>query len=309
MLEMYSRDSWVRRLVDTRNIIIVPAANALGYAENKREEKGIDPNRDFAWDQQAGQCMRTIAARSINEIWKRHVVQLSITFHGGDHLIAWPWGDMIHCPHPPGSDSCIRKTGEVQDYVTADNSGMTAMVTGMRDYIGTYRNEQGPQRAKYLIGIINDPAVIYAVSGGMEDWAYGASWLPSGKVSCTPQTFGGYSGRTSYNDATHRAINLLVETAFIKAPADTFAGWNDAILGGGGHEHDGHVSRNMRLCLFLTDLVQPWVRFAEAPPANFNAGTTVKVFIDVGGLMILDEAKIECMTPERVAVCEGANET
>ena len=48
--------------------------------------------------QEPSKCMRTIAARSINEIWRHHVVQLAITFHGGDHLIAWPWGDMIHCP-------------------------------------------------------------------------------------------------------------------------------------------------------------------------------------------------------------------
>ena len=47
------------------------------------------------------------------------------------------------------------------------------------------------QRAKYLTGIINDPAVIYAVNGGMEDWAYGASWLATGKVDCNPSTFGG----------------------------------------------------------------------------------------------------------------------
>ena len=36
--------------------------------------------------------------------------------------------------------------------------------------------------SKYLTGIINDPSVIYAVNGGMEDWAYGASWLAEGKV-------------------------------------------------------------------------------------------------------------------------------
>ena len=51
MLEMYSRNDWVKLLMDTRNIIIVPAANSLGYAKNTREENGIDPNRDFAWDQ------------------------------------------------------------------------------------------------------------------------------------------------------------------------------------------------------------------------------------------------------------------
>ena len=51
LLEMYRRDSWAKLLLDTRDIIIVPAANALGYARNTREEGNVDPNRDFAWDQ------------------------------------------------------------------------------------------------------------------------------------------------------------------------------------------------------------------------------------------------------------------
>jgi len=29
---------------------------------------------------------------------------------------------------------------------------------------------------KYKVGALNDPMVIYPVHGGMEDWAYGASW-------------------------------------------------------------------------------------------------------------------------------------
>ena len=63
--------------------------------------------------------------------------------------------------------------------------------------------------------------MIYAVNGGMEDWAYGGSWLAAGKIDCNPTTFGGnYAGKTHYNDATHRAINLLVEASFVKAPPD-----------------------------------------------------------------------------------------
>ena len=51
----------------------------------------------------------------------------------------------------------------------------------------------------------------------------------------------------------------------MKAPTNTHAGWNDAIVDGarGGHEHDGHVTRNIRLCLFMTDIVEPWVRFSS----------------------------------------------
>jgi len=49
----------------------------------------------------------------------------------------------------------------------------------------------------------------------------------------------------------------------MQAPGDSVAGWNDGILAGagGGHVRDGHVTRNIRLCLYLTDLLQPWVRF------------------------------------------------
>ena len=38
---------WLARIVSTRRIIIVPTANALGYARNVREEGSVDPNRDF----------------------------------------------------------------------------------------------------------------------------------------------------------------------------------------------------------------------------------------------------------------------
>ena len=52
-----------------------------------------------------------------------------------------------------------------------------------------------------------------------------------GKVDCRPDPArnGAYpAGRTLYNDATHRAINLLVETAFTKAPGDNQAGaWGE----------------------------------------------------------------------------------
>ena len=45
----YGQNSWLKHLVDTRIIFIMPCANALGYYQNKREENGIDPNRDFPY--------------------------------------------------------------------------------------------------------------------------------------------------------------------------------------------------------------------------------------------------------------------
>jgi hypothetical protein len=52
------------------------------------------------------------------------------------------------------------------------------------------------------------------------------------------------------------------------------AGWSDAVVGGGGHRNDGHVSRNMRLCLYLTDIVEPWVGSSPPPPSERDTPPT-----------------------------------
>jgi hypothetical protein len=69
---------WLARLVSTRRVVIVPTANALGYFQRTREENGIDPNRDFPYDTEASQCMRTIAGRTLNEVFRQHMFQVSL---------------------------------------------------------------------------------------------------------------------------------------------------------------------------------------------------------------------------------------
>ena len=84
---------WLARLVATRRIVIVPTANALGYYQNKREEGHIDPNRDFPYDVSDPKiCMQTIAGRTLNEIFREHMFQLSLTFHGGMEVVGYEWG-------------------------------------------------------------------------------------------------------------------------------------------------------------------------------------------------------------------------
>lgn len=75
---------WLARLLATRRILVVPTANALGYYQGIRTENGIDPNRDFNYDNpDVTQCMQTIAGRTLNEVYLEHMIQLSLTFHGG----------------------------------------------------------------------------------------------------------------------------------------------------------------------------------------------------------------------------------
>jgi len=288
LLRSYSRDAWAKRLIDTRAITIMPAANALGYSQNVREENGVDPNRDFAWDQQASSCMKTIAARSINEVWLDHIFQLSITFHGGDHLIAYPWGDTIHC-----QGNWYSCSGGWQ---APDETGMNDLTVGLRKFVGKFASGRGVVE-EYNTGALNDPRVIYPVNGGMEDWAYGASWDNEGLVKCSPSSFDGYSAaKTTYNNATNRAINLLVETAFEKTPSESLLGSSEEVLVGGGGKGNGHVARNIRLCWFLADMVQPWLEIVKVDelPNLVTPGFKFSVTWEAGGAISITEAKIVC---------------
>jgi hypothetical protein len=102
---------WLARLVTTRRIIIVPSANALGYYRNEREEDGIDPNRDFPYDLlDATQCMQTVAGRTLNEIFRNYLVQLSFTFHGGMEAIGYEWGAPSYLNQGPSPDDIAQVT-------------------------------------------------------------------------------------------------------------------------------------------------------------------------------------------------------
>ena len=77
LLGHYETDDWARRLVHTRRLLLVPMANAVGYAGRSRNELRNDPNRDFPFQQSPTSCMTTIAARSINELFRGHLIQLA----------------------------------------------------------------------------------------------------------------------------------------------------------------------------------------------------------------------------------------
>lgn len=91
LLDVYGVDDtqrqWLARLVSTRRIVVVPTPNALGYAQNVREELFHDPNRDFPFNLLNDSCMKTVAARTLNEIFRRHMFQMALTLHGGMEVI------------------------------------------------------------------------------------------------------------------------------------------------------------------------------------------------------------------------------
>lgn len=226
---------WLARLVSTRRIVVVPTANALGYYRNRREEDHIDPNRDFPYDLKDNtKCMQTIAGRTINEIYREHMFQLALTFHGGMEVVGYEWGAPTWLGH-----------------LSPDDTAQNNVAAAYSRYGGGWEHSQ-----PYKYGTMNDE--VYYVRGGMEDWAYAGSWDTERVKPCQPSTFGGYPvEKTQYNNSTLRAFNMLVETSDIKEPKNDLGTSLDVL--NFGTKGNGHISRNIRLALLAADLVEPYV--------------------------------------------------
>lgn len=251
LVERYETDEWVRRLVDSRTILVTPMTNAIGAASHTREEAGIDPNRDFPFDQSPKSCMMSVAARTVNEIYRAHMLQLVITFHGGMQAIAYTWGAYPYyrsqSSHAP-DDNAMRDVSKVMSRFAGS---------------GNVQNNK-----PYPYATMNE--LVYPVRGGMEDWGYAASWDTSFVSPCTPSTHGGYSAeKTKYDDAAIRAVTILVETSDQKTPPESTLGGEGGVYAPGG-VGDGHIPRNMRLALSAIDLLEPYVAIsaAIAPPSS-----------------------------------------
>jgi hypothetical protein len=163
------QQQWLARLVSTRRIVVVPTANALGYFQNRREEGRIDPNRDFPYDRKGGDvsCMESIAARTLNEVFREHMFQLALTFHSGVELIGYEWG----------APEYLKDT-------SPDDISQAEIAAAYSDFAGSWSSTK-----LYRYGAMND--VIYPVNGAMEDWGYAASWDTDNVVQCNPTQFGG----------------------------------------------------------------------------------------------------------------------
>lgn len=232
---------WLARLVSTRRIIILPTANALGYYHKRRLENNKDPNRDFPYDLKDNTaCMTTIAARTINELFREHIFQLALTFHAGTTAIGYEWG----APHYSGMLS--------PDHLAQDD-----IAQGYSRYSGKLPAAFNPIPS-YPVGTMND--IVYPVRGGMEDWAYASSWDLKRSNTCHPDTFGGYAAsKTNYNNATLRAFNMLVETSKLKTPDKYMLGSDWEVLKKDQGEGMGHISRNIRLALMAVEVVEPYI--------------------------------------------------
>lgn len=284
---------WLARLVTTRKLTVVPTSNALGYYRNIREEGLVDPNRDFPYDlQDPTKCMQTIAGRTLNELYRDNLFQLALTFHAGMEVVGYEWGAPTWLHH-----------------YSPDDVAQESIASAYSRYGGGWSKSK-----PYQYGTMND--MVYYVRGGMEDWAYAASWDSERVVQCQPKTFGGYPAeKTRYNNSTLRVFNMLVETSDQKTPATSNLGASRDVLLGDTQEN-GHVSRNIRLALLAAELVEPYISVVgvnevvlqdDLPPMQSRSGQScqktqafliakdaeeVEIQFSVGGAMTVNDVEL-----------------
>jgi hypothetical protein len=243
---------WLSRLVSTRRIIIVPAINSLGYFRNHRREGTDDPNRDFPFQiDDPKQCMKTIAGRTMNEIYQSHLIQSAITFHGGTEAIAYEWGAPFY------------QIDLMSSFDAPDGNAQREFANVLSSYSGSFQ-----QTKDYPTGTMNE--LVYPVKGGMEDWSYAGSWDTDKVKPCEPDTYGGYDrNKTVYGPAVLRSNTLLVETSDQKQPKINALGTNEDLFSPYSATN-GHISRNIRLALATIDLVEPYVTFVDVEGINIG---------------------------------------
>ena len=274
-------DTWLTRLVKTRNIVVVPAANALGWDVHQREEADLDPNRDYPHDQPR-ECLQSQTAKTINSLFQEFRFRTCVTFHGGIDLIGYPWGDIEHDQRPTSPDDAV----------------FTEAARIMRDVAGP----AGEGRVYNYGTLATNP---YSVAGGFEDWAYGASWSNQVAPTCDMSKSNGNTGgskhvynvaqATTYSDDSNRCMVYLIETSNDKIVNPDTLGHRTNMLQMGA-PGDGHVPRNVRASLMMVDMARPYIQIVsikrrKGPPGSIKDILTVSYA--VGGCLEVDRTRVE----------------
>ena len=160
------RLAWLAHLSRTRIVYALPATNPWGFANRKRTEVRVDTNRDFAIDTAPSACAQSATGRVVNELFRRHIFQVGITFHGGMEAIAYEWGAPTY--NQVRRFHSHRKLMAPPKDLAPDDASQVSMSQAMVTMAG-----EGLGIRSYRKSRMN--SIVYPVHGGMEDWAYAAS--------------------------------------------------------------------------------------------------------------------------------------
>jgi hypothetical protein len=247
--------------------------------------------------------MESIGARVVNELFINHMFSLALSLHGGTESLTYPYGtpnhiQKTHIPKLPIYYSEINGKLNVNVHKDAKKlvkqfrRGTYEMIVGKSTNPPDLNAIKGiaetasdhttniPKR-KYKIGDMNGQ--VYSVTGGMEDWAYSASWEGAPVITqpCKPKTYNGYAQHKTNYDANYKdalkSIMFLLEVSNDKVPEQKLLGRkninclmnlrSNAFFNNiAKNKHacldeyiDGYIPRIIRLSLTLIDLLHPYV--------------------------------------------------
>ncbi len=285
------KNSLQHSLLKNKLIIFTPTTNAYGYYNHKREDKIFnrnenkyqtkDPNRDFPYHKKnkeiINECFLTLAGRTINEIFNEHLILGSLTFHGGDSVIGYAWGNFLHIKN--------NKSTEPPDYNAFKEIGEVM-------YNSTLSKENNEKNIRnYSLGDMT--SLVYAIDGGLEDWAYGGSWENdlnkddknyemSPIKKCESYSFNEYNENWEFNinkKEKLKCLMYLIEADINKKPHENLLGINNFTK-----DYDvfdfykeinffGHVPRNLRLMFSAIDLISANI-YINSKKISFNKDNT-----------------------------------
>ena len=250
LLHNYQRNSFVKKLLQEREIIITPFFNAQGYHYNKRTEttdtgEEIDINRDFPYNRDEGDFawFSSAGARATLKIFQNNLIVGCVTYHAGAEEIGFPWGSFNH----------VKDT----KYNAATESPDMYMFKGITEEMVTQSSTSNHD--DYPADELTNG--IYACGGSLDDWAYGSSWdktHDSKTAYWDPQSYLPYNNNEYFTNTDHlRTALILIEASSNKQPPNEEYG-NKINVFCTNWDSEGWINRNIRLLLAYVDLLQPY---------------------------------------------------
>lgn len=107
--------------------------NTLGYIQNRRDDNGVDPNRDFGYSRSDNNCLKSTTGQLFHHIMSENLIQTAVTFHGGMVAIGYEWGSKNHMKPNDKSPDDIANVD-----IANQMSAFAGSFTGEKNYPGRY---------------------------------------------------------------------------------------------------------------------------------------------------------------------------
>ena len=299
-----------------------------------------DINRDFPYLVNPSSCMQTIGARVINELFLKYNFILSLSLHGGTQSLTYAYGtpnhingnEVIEMNYSPIKENKMLgkkvknislkiakqyRNGEYEEASNSRKSNNPPDLYALQSIANTsLTHSKGNSNEQiYKTGDMN--TIVYPVEGGMEDWAYSASWEGSPIITqpCLPTTYSKYpykSSRTIYDNFfpdAMRNMMFLLETSHDKTPEQKELGYsiNNCILNmkrnaffNQVHDQEsecsdpnvnGYIPKILRISLTLIDMLDPYINY-RVTSHNASSQLNYKLEWLVGGSIEVDNTSV-----------------